>query len=263
MKIKTLAAVLASAFVAGQAQAATVAGWGFHQYFGSGTLASTEDNTGATASLNANFSDLDPTFGAGIESAAFGTLFFDGQFGSTTVNPFAFPADFSPSAAVGGSLTTNPTTQGGAFFNGAGTANIMFAELGFSGNFAMQSQTPLTVVFAADLSSVTDQGSNWGLEFASRTFSGAGTIGVEFSTDGSNFSDLGIQAINDVDSAFSIALGATQSDNAYVRLTLSSNVFLDNVEINADLGAAVPEPATALLGLSGVAGLAFLGRRRS
>jgi hypothetical protein len=263
MKIKALAAILATTFVAGQAQAITVAGWGFHQYFTSGGLVSTEDNTGQTTSLNADFSDLDPTFAAGLESAAFGTLFFDGSFGSTAVDPAAFPASFSPSAAVGGSLVSNPTTEGSAFFNGAGTDGIMFSELGFSGNFAMQAASATTVVFAADLGSDPNEGANWGLQFAARTFSGAGSIEVEFSTDGVNFSVIGTETLSAVDSGFSVALGATQADEAYVRLSLSAGAFLDNVEITADLAAPVPEPVTALLGLTGVLGLGVMGRRRA
>jgi hypothetical protein len=71
--------------------------------------------------------------------------------------------------------------------------------------------------------------------------------------------------LNTVDTRYVVNLGATASDNAYVRLTFDpsgiNQPILDNVAIHANL--ALPEPGTALLGSLGLAGLALVGRRRS
>jgi hypothetical protein len=99
----TILSIAVSASIAGSAQAYLVAGWDFSQYFNDGLLSidgATYQNT-----LSANYSDLDPTFGAGAESAAFGTLYFNGSFGSTSVSPTGnLTEEFLPTA---GSLTSN------------------------------------------------------------------------------------------------------------------------------------------------------------
>ena len=82
--VTSLISLALSAFVASSssAQASLVAGWDFSQYAGDGFM-SIDGGGSFTNTLPANYSDLDPTFGAGFESGAFGTMFADGQFGST------------------------------------------------------------------------------------------------------------------------------------------------------------------------------------
>jgi hypothetical protein len=92
-------------FVAGgsSAQASLVARWDFSQYAGDGFM-SIDGGSSFTNTLSANYSDLDPTFGAGFESAAFGTMYVDGSFGSTPVAAVSGSEQFLPTAAYGGSL---------------------------------------------------------------------------------------------------------------------------------------------------------------
>lgn len=85
-----------------------VAGWDFSQYALDGALSI--DGETLTDVLDANYSDYDPTFGAGAESAAYGRMFLDGEFGST-----ATPLDLDndpivPSAVAPGSLQSNLST---------------------------------------------------------------------------------------------------------------------------------------------------------
>jgi hypothetical protein len=62
-----------------------VAGWDFSQYDNDPLSLSIDGGTTLTNTLAANYSDLDPTSGAGFDSAAFGTMFMNGLFGSTLV----------------------------------------------------------------------------------------------------------------------------------------------------------------------------------
>lgn len=265
MNLKALAAAVLTVTVAGSAQATMVAGWSFNTYFTDGLL---QTPAGTANTLDAQFSDFDPTGGAGAESAAFGTAFFDGSFGSSNVSTASFPADFAPSAALGGNLLSNSTAPvngvpaGDVEFNNDG--GFLAAELGFSSPFAMQAVQAVTVVFAADLSSLSDVGSNWAFSVAGRTLTGTATIGVEFSTDGSIFASFGTLNLNTVDSPFNVALGADESDFGYIRLTMSQGAYIDNLAITADVGpASVPEPATAMLAISGLLGLGLMGRKRA
>jgi len=265
MNFKTLAAALLTMTVAGSAQATMVAGWSFNTYILDGSL---QTLSGTTNTLDAQFSDFDPTGGVGAESAAFGTAFFDGSFGSSTVNPAGFPADFAPSNVLAGNLLSNNTAPvngtpaGDVSFNGGD--GFLQAELGFASPFAMIAVNAVTVVFQADLSSISDVGSNWGFSIAGRTQSGVGTIGVEFSTNGTDFTGFGTLNLTATDTPFSVVLGTEESDFGYVRLSLSQSAFIDNLAITADVGpASVPEPATAMLAISGLVGLGLMGRKRA
>jgi len=258
--LSTLAATVLSAALASPALAVSmVAGWDFSQYFGDGALSIDGENL--TNTLDANYSDLDPTDGAGAESAAFGTMHLDGQFGSTNT-PLDFTDPFVPSSAAGGSLTQNLGAPAGASFDSFG---ILLSEGQMLANpLAMSALAVATVVFEADLTSVIDIGSDWSISFAGKTASGTSSVGIAFSTDGVTFNPFGSVNLTAVDTLFNVVLGAAQSDRAFVRLsfdpTAGQEPFIDNVAISANL--TVPEPSTLALLSLGLVGLARIGRRR-
>lgn len=258
----TLAATAVSAALASPALAVSmVAGWDFSQFAVDGGLSVDGENLTNTA--DSNYSDLDPTFGAGAESAAFGTMYLNGQFGSTNT-PLDFTDPFVPSAAAPNSLASNLTAPAGSDFDSSvvlGTEGQSFFNL-----FTMTALSAATVVFEADLTSVPEIGSDWSVSFGGKTNTGASLVTIEFSTNGVDFTSFGTVNLTAVDTPFSVVLGASSADKAYVRLGFNpgagQQTFLDNLAINANL-ATVPEPATAALLLVGLAGLARIGRRRA
>jgi hypothetical protein len=257
--IACLASVGLSAFLAGAAQASTIAGWDFSQYVGSSFLSI--DGGSFTNVLDANYSDLDPN-GAGAESATYGTMLMDGNSGSTNVDPGSASAQFIPTTD---SLTSNLNAPAvaGAF----DSHTILFDELQPFQNFlSMTAQGAVSVVFVADLTSDPQSGESWSVSFGGKTFSGSAQVGIEFSTDGSSYTSFGSVNLSAADTAFNVALGTGSTDTAYVRLTFGApgagglnQAIIDNLAINATL---VPEPGTTGLFLAGLLGLVRFGRRR-
>jgi hypothetical protein len=248
-KIKQLLAALAvSVASAGSADASLVAGWDFSQY-----LDNTYTLDGATAApdtLSANYSGLDPTFGAGAESAAFGRM----RLPFTPVGDGSEP--FLPSA---GSLTPNlglPTP------NPFDSLTILASEgQALQSLLNMLAVQSVSVVFEADLSSIPQAGSDWQISLASvlDTSVTSGSITFSFSSDGVNYSPLGSLAVTGTAGVLTTNAIAATSDRAFFKLDLTPGVRIDNVGILA----TVPEPLTASMLIAGLGGLALMGRRRS
>jgi hypothetical protein len=253
----SLMSLAASALVAGSAHAITIAGWDFSQYAGDGQL--TIDGVSGADTLSANYSNLDPSFSAGAQSAAYGTMFINGAHGSTAVDPFSSaPAivPFAPSlssnlnAPVGGAAGAVPFDTMSVLINEGQT---------FAISQAMVAQSPLDIVFQADLSSDPRHGEGWGITFGGKTISGSSIVGVSYSLDGLSYSAPTNVSLDTNDKPFGVTFGAITADVLYVRLNLATAngaPIIDNVSLNATL---VPEPGTiVLLGL----GLASLALRR-
>lgn len=257
----TLGTLALSVAVTSSAQAAMIAGWDFSQYAADGELS--VDGATYTNVLSANYSNLDPTFGAGAESAAFGTLYFDGSFGSTNVIPDAADSQVDPTSL---SLVSNidaPVAGGGV--NPFDSHTILIDEgQAFASFYQLQVRSAVSFVFAAYTNTIPGLGSDWSISFGGQTDSGVSTIGIEFSTDGITYVPFGSQQIGSVDTQFSVALGDLPSEAAFVRFNVDptgSNTRIDNVALNGTIVPPVPEPATAVLIGMGLAAFATLRRR--
>ncbi len=257
-----IGALALSALLAGGAQAVTIAGWDFSQYLGDSALTIDSGFT-PVSTLSANYSNLDPTGNAGAESALFGRMYMNGQFGSGVV-----VADLSGTEAfipTAGSLSSNlnaPIAGGGALpfdsFNQLQLEGQEFANL-----LGMTAQQAVQIVFGATLDSVPQFGTNWSLTFGGRTFSGSSSLGVEYSTNGADYTALAPAGLTTNDTLFNLPLTQAPSDSLFVRLSFSTangQPIIDNLSINAI--PAIPEPGTALLLLAGLVGTAAASRVR-
>jgi hypothetical protein len=234
-----------------------VAGWDFSQYFGSGFL--TLDGGTFVNTLDSNYSDLDPTFGAGAESAKFGTMHMDGQFMSSDVDAGSGTEPFIP---LTGSLVSNLSAPLLVDFD---AHSVLDSEgQGFESFLGMTARDAVEIVFAADLSTVADVGSEWSISFGGKTLSGTSSVGISFSTDGNSYAGFGSVDLDAVDKLYSVALGTDVSNLAFVKLSFNPSgndqPVIDNVAISGTL-APIPEPSTALLVLGGLLGLGVAGRR--
>jgi len=243
--------------VTGPAHAALIAGWDFSQYVSSGELSI--DGATYTNVLSANYSNLDLTNGAGAESASFGTLYFDGSFGSTNVDPGSGTAALTPAPL---SLASNINAPSPNPFD---SFEILQAEGQFAANpLSLQIQSAVSFVFAAYTNTIPGLGSDWSVSFGGQTGTGTTTVGVEFSTDGITYVPIGSSVLTTIDSTFNLALGAVASEAAFVRFNVTPTggaTRIDNLAINGNI--VVPEPGTVVLLGTALAVLAGLGRRRA
>jgi len=245
---------LASALVFGvPAQAELVAGWDFSQYLGDGILSI--DGEEFTDTLSANYSNLDPTFNAGAESAAFGTMYINGQFGSTAVSVGSGSEEFLPTQALFGSLLSNLDAPVQGFGYNPFDSFTILVEEGqlFANGLAMTATDTASVTFEADRGAPPPGGSNWILSFGGRTFSGTSLVGIDFSTSGSGFASVGSLELTEVDTPYSVDLGPATGSTAFVRFRFDpvapDQPVIDNVAISVPEAGGLASGVAALVGL--------------
>ncbi len=257
----TLGALVLFGALTGSAQAVMIAGWDFSQYVASGELSI--DGVGYTNTLDANYSALDPTLGAGAESAAFGTLFFNGAHGSTNVIPDSPTSQVDPTSLSLNSNNNAPVVGGGASPFDSHTVLVDEGQLSVLA-LQLQIRSAVSFVFAAYTNTIPGLGSDWSISFGGQTDSGTSSIGIEFSTDGIVYVPFGTQNLTSVDTQFTINLGELASEAAFVRFSVDptgDNTRIDNVAINGTV-VPVPLPSVAILLGTALAAFATVGRRK-
>jgi hypothetical protein len=233
-KLLAIISVAALASFAAPAKASTIAGWDFSQYVGDGFLSI--DGSTFTDTLNANYSNFDLTGNAGAESAAFGTMYIDGSFGSTAVPVGTGTEEIVP---TGGSLVSNLDAPVEGLGDNPFDSHTVLAGEGqtFTSFLAMTALAAVDVVFEADISSV-GTAMDWVLTLGGKTFSGTSDIEVAFSTDGTTYASVGTIGLTAVEGPKSLSLATGPSDKGYVKLSLtaaSGQPIIDNVAIEASV----------------------------
>ncbi len=244
-------------WLAASAQAATVAGWDFSQYATDGSLVK-DLSLVPSNTLAANYSNSASAPGAGPAAAAFGTLYFDGSFGSTSVDPNS--PGFLPSAARG-SLESNRSAPGAPGYVDFDSKNeLKVAGQPLFNRLSMTAPEPVQAVFRAQLGGAPPPTHHWELSLGGRTFAGSSDVGVEFSADGIAYSPMTTFNLTTSDTPFSAPLVAALTDTAYVRVSLDPSggqPIIDNVAV-----VLLPEPSMALQAPAALLTLAVLYRLR-
>jgi hypothetical protein len=226
------------------ARSATVSGWDFSQWLGSGTLST--NGTTLTNVLPANYSSLDPTQNAGAESAAFGTLYFNGQFGSVTIAPVGDGSEaFTPaSGSLNSNLDAPALDSAGNPILGTNPFDslqvLRSEQQQFASRLRMVASGTAQVVFSADLTGVPQTGSAWVVTFAAQA-DAASSLGIDFSSNGTNYAVVTSVPLTTGDTRFQIPLSTPASERAFVRFRFSPPTggaqFIDNVSVEASLSA--------------------------
>lgn len=268
MKTKVLLSLITSIAVsasfAGSVQAAMIAGWDFSQYYGPGELSI--DGATYTNVLSANYSNLDPTNGLGAESASFGTLYFDGSFGSTNVDPTSATSALTPTSLSLASNLGAPVPPNGTGVNPFDSLELLTSEgQALANELSLKAASAVSFVFAAYTNTVPGLGSDWSISFGGQTSGGTSVVLIDFSTDGTNYTNVGSRTLTSVDSLFTVGVAGLPSEAAFFRLTVNptgSDTRFDNMAVNAAL-VPVPEPATLVMLGSALAAAGIIRRRRA
>jgi hypothetical protein len=267
MRTRTLIASIASMVVclAGSAQAETIAGWDFSQYMGDGSfvkdLSLVPSNT-----LEANYSNRAAAPGAGPPAAAFGTAYFDGSNGSTSVNPSALSPALVPTAALrNGSLHSNLRAPGAVkgYADFDSKTGVKGAGQPLFNRLSMTATAGVDAVFKADLGAAPPSLHHWEVSLGGRTFDGSSSVDVEFSPDGITYSPMTTFNLTTTDTRFSAPLVGAVGSTAFVRLGLDPSggqPVIDNVAV-----VLLPEPSGTVQAATGLSALALfycIRRRR-
>jgi len=264
MKNTIITVAALTAIATASSASSLVAGWDFSQaQFANTTLA--QDNFQGSWSANYSYQG-DSTASANYNaSAAFGTVYWDGSFGSTSTNYTATnnTAEVSAKTSPVSGLSSNDS-QSFSTFN----ANSSYTALRASGQTVAQNAVlglidDVAITFALDAGTAKN---SWTLAFAALDSDGA-SLAIDASTTGAfsgEQTSFGTLSIGTTDTGYSAdfsSLGDTQT--LYVRLSATSvsggTLSLDNVGFSA---AVVPEPST-YAAIFGVIAIAFaIARRR-
>lgn len=284
MKLSTLLKhgfSLAGALVlgAGAAHAAPVlvAGWDFSQY---DVGALSVDGATLTNTLESNYSDLDATDLPGLGNGSeYGTLYLDGRFGSFNTpldgatDPFIPQTpniDQNVDAAVVSGVPMGSAAAGNLLQNeaGPGVGQLLFNSVRMTAaDESAIVPNLLDVVFGVDLgASLVGQG--FAVSFGGQTLTGSSNLIVEFSADGSAYTQIGTASLTASAAQYAFVAPATPSalTSSFLRLRFDADNSIrpsvDNVAISADV-TVIPEPGPMVLIMSGLTGLAAFGRRRA
>lgn len=235
----TLALLGAAAFVHAE-ELIMIAGWDFSQYAGTNFNVIANDGVFVNK-LSANYSDYDPTFGAGAESADYGTMYWDGSFGSTN-GKATNPADAIP---FSGSLNENSDPTAGLAFDAHPTLDtegqVFTNFLSFTVRDTFGGGDG-DLVFEA---TPDEPHGEWEIRFAGKlNGDGDAVAAVLFSADGLNYSQIGTATFTSVEQFYIYSVTGNASGAGYFMLDFTDidstgDPVIDNVSIHGTVGGSV------------------------
>ncbi len=246
------------------------------------------DGTGATRRPGqyTGFEGVGADFNGVLITEDFGTFFMNGEFGSTEII-----VDFDLNGGVQPTLSSLQPgiAVGSAIFNsfgvdfGVGDFDNLLG-LGAAGQFETLAPNALAIfggfgdIDLAFRSSVASnpllQAEEWFLNFAGvQQSAGQGSFDllIEVSEDGQNYNPLTTVTLTELAEEFTVPLGDLVTPEIFTRFRFQNlgeggpgalSPVIDNVAFLANV-TVIPEPGTALLLMTGLAGLMAAGRRQA
>jgi hypothetical protein len=249
--ISVAAATVSSVSMAQTALHDLVAGWDFSQYV-SGV--SSVDGASFTSTLDANYSES----ARGSAASGFGTIYYDGSFGSSNLN-------INPGPGVQ-LVPTGPSL----------VSNLNYDDFG-----EVFDQVGLDSTFEEDLKLVLGENANTSLvfevaggytdyifNFAGSMNANTNTLSFSVSSDGTSYTPVATTAeLTTADTKFTVDFTSNGvingASDVFIKMDFSniaqgSEVFIDNVAV---LGV-IPEPSMSLALMGFVAAMFTVVRRR-
>ncbi len=259
-----IATFAVAVLVAGPANAILIAGWDLSQYISGGGVLDTDGAPPLDgAVLSANYSNRIPVQ-LGPTAAPYGTMFINGQFGSTLVPLLGDGSeDILPTeTSLGGNLNA-PVLGGNVLqFDSLGQLNAQGQIEENLMKMSLLGPTAIDVVFRAN--TVGLPGTDWVISFGGRANTQSSNVTVQFSDtgDAADYQTAQIVLLTTADAPITVPLSVDAETSMWVRLRFdgSGQANFDNIAINANI---IPEPATGLLLAAGLAGLAACRRSRA
>ena len=255
-----------------KAQDVFVAGWDFSQYIGANALSI--DCLTIAGSLVSNYSDFDPPFGAGAESAAFGTMYNDGTNGSTDSTGGGMLPVITPTAGAiseNEDAPLNMVPDPDVAFNSLLIQNqeipganppVQGQKCSTHQDVSMITQQALSVVFVVDVSTLSPgdrpSGDGWTVSFgASTALLDTMDVDIDFAGGADPFANVDTVTLTASEQTFSVPLGDSAADTVSVRLTFPTPAMAGAEGIFDNVAITVPEPtggaAAALVTLMALA----------
>lgn len=254
------------------AQSTLTTGWDFSQYRTAGF--SSLDGASPVDTLSANYSDYAKAeTGAGPSAAPFGTLYYDGSFGSSLANPIIPFSEVKPTST---NLTSNQDIERHDSFHELFDPAFVGRLVPFNSLTTLTNEGQpfanefgLSVTADSQMFSLVFESTLVGGEYCLFSFAGQSTgadinVTLELSDDGANYGFADSFVLTSSEQTFSTDLTSWlfgSHESLYARLNFdldSADAVIDNVAFSE---VVIPEVSVYSLFL-GVAAFAFCAIKR-
>ena len=261
MKTLNKSILLTTALIGAQLQAepVLVSGWDFSQALFNGTAAGQDEETPGLFNPNYTYGGSSTADSANWEAASVkGAVYWNGSFGSTTVtNALDGTADLQ--MTVGENLDSLAAASFDEFNQNASYTKLLNSGQnegttpGGGVDALMNINADLTIVVEAKAGSAQ---SNWTFTYAAKDLDDGAAVSYEYSSDGTNYTDLGSDDLGTADTGYTVQLPDAMNgqSNAYLKMVFTgvnespaSGLQLDNFAFSASEGDFGPTPDLFIL----------------